>query len=225
MRKSRANIVCFILVLILVIGTQPSSIVESGDVQQIDQETSASRAQTDSWLNGWKYRKSHTIIGSAGAGFDYQIPFTVHYGNGNDSGRDVYCESYCSEDFSDIRFSSNTGTALDYWIFEKTDLDNAIVWVEVDTLAATTDTTIFMYYQNPSAYSESNGEEVFTFFDNFNDASLDTTKWYPIDTYGDIRVENNELIIDGLTRNSWNRGLVTNDTFERANYSVEFDYE
>ena len=44
-----------------------------------------------SWLSGWQYRKSHTINGSsAGAVTDYQVRIRVHYGEGSDSGEDVY---------------------------------------------------------------------------------------------------------------------------------------
>lgn len=32
------------------------------------------------WLVGWDYRKSHTILKATGAGTNYQIKLTVHYG-------------------------------------------------------------------------------------------------------------------------------------------------
>jgi len=43
------------------------------------------------WLYGWRYRKKHVINGStAGAVTDYQVRIRVHYGEGSDSGEDVY---------------------------------------------------------------------------------------------------------------------------------------
>jgi len=68
------------------------------------------------WLRGWKFRKRHTISGSsAGAQINYQIPITVHFGTGADSGDDVYCSGRCRPDFGDIRFTKNDGMVeLDY---------------------------------------------------------------------------------------------------------------
>jgi len=74
------------------------------------------------WLAGWKYRKSHKIIGStAEAVTDYQVRIKVHYGSGTDSGEDVYLNGKCRMDFGDIRFTTSDGqTLLDYWMEEKT---------------------------------------------------------------------------------------------------------
>ncbi|MHA2425780.1 MAG: DUF2341 domain-containing protein [Candidatus Thorarchaeota archaeon] len=133
-------------------------------------------AQTDSWLPGWKYRKSHNITGAAGAGTNYQIPFTVHYSNGTDSGSDVYCGENCSEDFSDIRYTgSDEFTLLDYWIETYTPSDSAKIWVEVSE-NLNHSATVYMYYGNDFATSESNGEATCVFYEDFS-APFNSTKW------------------------------------------------
>jgi hypothetical protein len=69
------------------------------------------------WLTGWSYRKSHVINNATGAGTDYQISITIHYGSGTDSGANVYANSHCKTDFGDIRFTSDDGsTLLNYWM-------------------------------------------------------------------------------------------------------------
>ena len=128
-----------------------------------------------SWLSGWQYRKSHDIKGSqAGAVDDYQIRIKVHYGNGTDSGENVYLNNKCRSDFGDIRFTESDGvTELSYWMEEKVDGDYAIFWVKIPSIPKQPKTTtIYIYYGNSSATTTSNGEETFIFFDDF-----DTDTW------------------------------------------------
>lgn len=125
------------------------------------------QAQSSSWLHGWYLRKAHNITGAAGAGANYQVTVTVHYGAGNDSNRDMYCNSLCKPNFDDIRFTDDDGvTLLHYWRQESVPFDQALFWVEVadnlDSLA-----TIYVYYCNVFATSTSNGDATFTFFDDF----------------------------------------------------------
>jgi len=65
-------------------------------------------------------------------------------------------------DYADIRFANSTG-ATEYPYWQETD---GKYWVKVPSLA-TGDTTINMYYGNPSATSSSNGPGTFIYFDDF----------------------------------------------------------
>ncbi|MHA2425385.1 MAG: DUF2341 domain-containing protein, partial [Candidatus Thorarchaeota archaeon] len=129
------------------------------------------------WLPGWTYRKAHTLDGVTGAGTGYQVKVTVHYGSGTDSGEDVYCDSKCQTDFDDIRFTDDLGVLeLSYWREEYTDSSNAIFWVKIEE-NLDDGASFHMYYGNPLASSESNGTDTFEFFDDFEDASIDTSLW------------------------------------------------
>ncbi|OYT30293.1 MAG: hypothetical protein B6U94_06990 [Thermofilum sp. ex4484_79] len=76
-------------------------------------------------------------------------------------------------DFSgDIGFLSDRFSRLYYW----KETSNK-VWVKVPSIPGSSTKTIYMYYGNPSASSESNGTAVFEFFDDFKGTSLDTNKW------------------------------------------------
>jgi len=75
-------------------------------------------------------------------------------------------------DFGDLRFTNDSDTPLDYWVEAKTDGFSATLWVEVDAIAASDDTTIYMYYGNSGASSESNGVNTFDWFDDFEDGSI-----------------------------------------------------
>jgi hypothetical protein len=121
-------------------------------------------------------RKSHVITASAGAGTNYQVKITVHYGSGTDSGGDVYCNSKCKADFGDIRFTDDDCvTLLSYWMESKTDGDNAVFWVKVAKDLSTVNQTIYIYYGKADATTTSNGIDTFLFFDDFNDDSQDWT--------------------------------------------------
>ena len=131
-----------------------------------------------SWLTGWAHRKSHVISNSGAELTNYQIKLIVHRSDGSDSGDDVYIgSSGCESDYDDIRFTKSDGTTLlDYWI-EESDSSDATIWVEVDTIAASGNTTIYLYYGNAGASAYSNGDDTFDFFDDFPGSSVDTAKW------------------------------------------------
>ncbi|MDD5048926.1 MAG: DUF2341 domain-containing protein, partial [Methanoregulaceae archaeon] len=123
------------------------------------------------WLDGWDARKSHVINNTGDALSDYQIKLIVHRSDGSDSGDDVYIgSSGCESDYDDIRFTKSDGTTfLDYWI-EESDSSDATIWVEVDTIAASGNTTIYLYYGNAGASAVSSGDDTFLFFDNVANA-------------------------------------------------------
>lgn len=167
------------------------------------------------WLSGWTYRKSHAITGAVGAGTNYQIQITVHYGSGTDNDDDVYMNSNCETDFQDIRFTDDDGvTELDYWIESYVDSDNAVIWVEVaDDLGS--NQTIYIYYGNASATyphgdDQTEMDATFLFADHFYGSSLDLTKWDEINS-PTITVIGSEVEVES-TDGVW-RGIFTDNTF------------
>jgi hypothetical protein len=135
------------------------------------------------WLDGWNYRKNHVIANATGAGTNYQIKIAVNYGNGSDSGDTVFVDGKCQSDFDDIRFTAADGlTELDYWRMTKTDSISAIFWVEISDDLSSSNSTVYVYYGNPTVTytedytDEQHGENTFLFFDNFDDGSY-SSKW------------------------------------------------
>ena len=146
------------------------------------------------WLFGWSYRKSHVINPASGAGKNYQIKIKVHYGNGDDSGENVYLGAHSRKDFGDVRFTKADGvTELNYWIEEKTDSDYAIFWVKISDNLSDENVTIFIYYGKNDATTTSNGENTFLFFDDFPGTALDLSKW---NKSGSPTISNSELLIN-----------------------------
>jgi len=82
---------------------------------------------------------------------------------------------HCKSDFGDVRFTtSDSTTLLNYYIEKKVDNDSAIFWVRIpDNLDS--DKDIYCYYGNPGAEAESNADDTFIFYDDFESGNLD--KW------------------------------------------------
>jgi len=118
----------------------------------------------------------------------------------------VYFWNLVKSDGSDIRIFNDSGTQLFFWIeyFNATER-KSVIWVNVT--AGSTELNIA--YGNPlatkSAYEE--GNQVFEFFDDFNDGVLDTNKW----------------AISGTASVTESGGIVSvlGDTADDALYSVQ----
>lgn len=117
-------------------------------------------------VSGWTYRKCHTVNSATGAGTNYQVAVTVFYGNGTDNGSNIYCNSHCQNDFSDIRFTAADGsTQLSYWLQSYTSGTSAVFWVKISA-DLTTNQLIYIYYGKSGVSTTSNAANTFIFFDD-----------------------------------------------------------
>lgn len=184
------------------------------------------------WLTGWKRRKSKTISGSiAGTQTDYQMMLTIHKSTGSDTTTDIYLGTNVRDDFGDVRFTSSDGsTVLTYWIESFTSGSIATIWIKIPLILADPSTsTIYIYYDNTSATSLSNGDNAFIFYDHFEGSSLDPTKWTsgPFSPkYGDgnVTVSNSIATLSGGYNTWW--GMFANGAvFATPPFSIEFLYK
>ena len=76
-------------------------------------------------------------------------------------------------DFDDLRFTAADGvTQVDFWIERFTPSVSADVWVEVPTLPGGETVSLFFYYDNIAAASESSAEDTLIAVDDFEDNDL-----------------------------------------------------
>jgi hypothetical protein len=137
----------------------------------------------ESWLTGWLYRKSITINSLSGASSGYQLNFTIFNSTGTDLGYFIYIENKTNSNFSDIRFTDNDGnTLLNIWCEVYYSQINATYWVKIADNLDSSNVVIYIYYGKSDATTVSNGEGTFPFFDDFNDNSINYTKWNKVDT-------------------------------------------
>ncbi len=123
----------------------------------------------------WEHKVEITIENPTGASLSgYPVMLEVPYVNG------------MNFDFSDIRFTDEYGTPLNYYIDDNSTPDTAYVWVKIPYIGPNSNTTIYLYYGNPNAISESNPYSVFDLYDDFS--SFDYSKWSTsngyVSTYG-----------------------------------------
>ncbi|MCA9397850.1 DUF2341 domain-containing protein, partial [candidate division WWE3 bacterium] len=106
--------------------------------------------------NNWNFRRPIQITNTGSVLTNYQVDVSVTYDAG------------MQPDFDDIRFANSSGSELDFWLKQKSDSTDATFIVEVDTIASSSTTTIYMYYGNSGASSMSNAQNTFLHFVNFN---------------------------------------------------------
>jgi len=154
------------------------------------EKTCNSPSSSQVWVNQlWNKRKQVTVDNSLNSDdlTNYQIRIDVQY------------DSDMNSDFSDLRFtSSDEQTLISYWIESYIASTSAVVWVNVPSISALSSETIYMYYGNPSASSESNPN---TTFDLFLDFTTDD-----IVTHGGTsqdREPNQVEVIDDTTLHMW----------------------
>ncbi|RLF14324.1 MAG: hypothetical protein DRJ97_06460 [Thermoprotei archaeon] len=101
------------------------------------------------WLAGWGYRKPVTITERSGYTLaQYQVKVVLTPDN--------FDYSKAKDDGGDLRFTDEDGlTLLSYWVERWSSGGESIVWVKVPAIPAGGSKTIYMYYGNPSATSQS----------------------------------------------------------------------
>lgn len=119
------------------------------------------------WNTDWNRKRQINITETSGSNLsDYSILINVTH------------DSNMLSNFSDLRFLNSTETGeLDYWIQNKSDGNWATIWIEVTNLTASINTSIYMYYGNSGASSDSDIANAFIVGDDFESGSLNTSKW------------------------------------------------
>ena len=123
------------------------------------------------WTSGYKgeYYVPINITERSGSDLtDYQLRITL-----NATNFDGWIH-FRYHDGSDIYFTDEQGNPLYYWI-ENFDLSHktATIWVNVTSIPANSNVTIYMHYGGDNPYSAYNDpEQVFDFFDDFTEDTL-----------------------------------------------------
>jgi len=165
---------------------------------------------TNWWDPSWQRRIPITITNTGLAQTDYQVKITVPY------------DTDMLANFDDLRFANSSGAPLSFWLQSKTDSTQATVWVKVDSLTASANTTIYMYYGNSSVTSGSNGNATFILFDNFDDGVLDTNKWVEADPSSRISETGGKLVFDSLgSYLGWDNTVYAKNAIPRSDLSFE----
>ncbi|MFA6475056.1 MAG: DUF2341 domain-containing protein [Patescibacteria group bacterium] len=159
----------------------------------------------DSDFAAWLYKRTLTITNANSLLTNFQVKVTLTAGN---------FASFASvnADCSDLRFRRGSGNVLSYWIETCSPGTSSIeVWVKVDSLAASGDTDITMFYGNAAAMTTSSGANTFVFFDDFSGVAVDTGIWTVTDGTG-FTVTGGELKGTSTTGRLTSIATFSNDT-------------
>jgi hypothetical protein len=110
------------------------------------------------WLSGWTYRRPIIINNTKNPNTlsNYSVLVTLDTASLISAGK-------MRSDCGDIRFTdSDAQTLLSYWIDlgTKCNSANTKIWVKVPSIPASSTKTIYIYYGNPSATSQSNAGDL-----------------------------------------------------------------
>jgi len=117
------------------------------------------------WNSSWDYKREITITENSGSSLsNYSVLINVPY------------SANMKTDFSDLRFLDSTETEeIGYWIENKTDSTEAWIWVKAPSLTASSNTSIYMYYGNSLASSNSERNSAFLLY-NLKSSTESTTQ-------------------------------------------------
>lgn len=155
---------------------------------------------TTNWYNSsWGFRDQITVTNYTGVALtDYPVKVSL-------TSTSVNFWSKVESGGASVRFTNSDGTTLIDHYIESFDYSGttSTIWVKIPSLAAHTSTTIYLYYTNSGASDTSNGNNVFTFFDNFASDTIDATKWVELDTYNVISATGGSLLMEAYEGNLW----------------------
>lgn len=146
----------------------------------------------------WKHNRAITVTNTNTSAYtDFQVKLIVNT-------QALIAAGKMQNGGQDIRFSDGACNNLHYWIDSNLNTTTTVIWVKVNSLAASGNTTIYMYYGNPCAAAAQNGDSTFIQFDDFNGTTLDMSKW---EKYGDTAV-----VSGGRLRINGNISLMLRDS-------------
>lgn len=178
--------------------------------------SSSSSGSSEIWYDPhWINRKAVTIDNTLNPNYliGYQIQLNVPY------------DSDMIPDFSDLRFTDSDGqTLIPYWVESYVPSISAVVWVKVPSIPASSTETIYMYYGNPSATSESNPDNTFDVFLNFTRDGVNTHGG----TGQDVDSAQWEIIDDTILRmwgNNWKATMRSLSAVGDGSQAICFDFK
>lgn len=164
------------------------------------------------WLEGYQYRVKIPIINNVATALsDYPIKLRILRGEGTSEAGIIYLQYNTFSWPNDIRFTSDDGlTPLYIWREESDDTDGTW-WVCLDYIDASATKDLYLYYGKASDSDSSDGNNTFSFFDDFEDESLDGGKWATSGTVTET---------GGVSSVAGNPGYIMGKTAFATGYSV-----
>jgi uncharacterized repeat protein (TIGR01451 family) len=152
-------------------------------------------SQTAYALLGWTYRVPITITNGSGlTRTDYQVLIELDT-------QVLIAQGKMRADGGDIRFSTDSDgtTLIDYWIESGINTTNTRIWVRVPSLPASSAVTIYMFYGNPGAASQSSFATTFPNRYELTSGSdtlggVQTYDWFQVSSGATLNVQDGQVL-------------------------------
>ncbi|MFA6304434.1 MAG: DUF2341 domain-containing protein [Patescibacteria group bacterium] len=117
----------------------------------------------------WHYRKQFDVFNASTT--EDLLDFQVELPTSTLALSTAWSAGKLRNDFKDLRFTDASGNLLDYWFPDATTTMGS-VYIKMPTLPKNATSTVMMYYGNPSATDDRDGNKVFPdFFEDFSDGT------------------------------------------------------
>jgi hypothetical protein len=171
-------------------------------------------AQSCNCLPGWQYRLTITISNNNPSAYsNIEVRNIVNT-------QALISAGKMRNDCGDIRFFDTLCSPLNYFLESGINTASTVLWVKVPHLPANGTRTIYMYYGNSTAVSQSSGVNTFSFFEGFDFNLLGRFGPGPVCSSGTPNVS----FANGLATFSWTASSVwlSDSSFPLSNiYTAE----
>jgi len=160
--RKRKKFVLSLIVNLLLLQMLLSTMYRNNTIEgKCEDDTNLEITPNDWWDSNWQYCTRIDIGNNDNDLLNYQ--FLVAFSS---STFDYY---KCQNDGDDIRFVDKSNlTEFSYWIEKWNPTGLSRIWVKMSYIKGHDNTTIFMYYGNPSVSGSSNGDATFVFYTDYS---------------------------------------------------------
>lgn len=122
--------------------------------------------QSCNCLPGWQYVTAINISNPNAAAYsDFEVRDSINTLALISAGK-------MKADGGDIRFTDTQCNPLHYYVERGINTNGTIIWINIPSLPANGTATVYMFYGNPSALSQSTGNKTFAFYEGFDNNTL-----------------------------------------------------
>lgn len=115
---------------------------------------------------GWRYRMTITISNNNASAYTlFEVRDSLNT-------QVLVAAGKMKADGGDIRFADSLCTPLNYFVESGINTNATKIWIRVPSLPANGSRTIYLYYGNPAAVTQSNANSTFSFYEGFDANNL-----------------------------------------------------
>ena len=147
---------------------------------------------------GWQYRMTITITNNNSSAYtNFEVRDSVNT-------QVLIIGGKMKADCGDIRFTDTLCNPLNYFVESGINTTGTIIWVKVSNLPSSGTRTIWMYYGNPAAVTQSSSNNTFAFYEGFDNNTLGRFGTGPVCSAGTP----NTTFTGGVATFSWTSSAI-----------------